>query len=92
MDIFRLVFSFILIVFFSIRWHFDVVAVIDIPFPSASCFLSKQWPTQPNNPESKISLQFERFLQIATILQKPLFSNWNILKPEGKVEYKTKYS
>ena len=48
---------------FSIRWHFDVVAVIDIPFPAGSCFLSKQRPTQPTNPESKITFTSERFSQ-----------------------------
>ena len=42
---------------------FDVVAVIDIPFPAGSCFLSKHRPTQPTNPESKILIPSERFSQ-----------------------------
>ena len=68
-----------LLIILSIRWHFDVVAVIDIPFPAGSCFLSKQRPTQPTKPESKITFASERFSQnyhnFTQILQLKIFQD-----------------
>ena len=56
-------------------WKVEIVAVIDIPFPAGSCFLSKQRPTiqpnrtnqprnQPTNPETKVHFPIFRGIWI----------------------------